>query len=350
MQPLRLSGVRALLPGAGSRRGLVVTTAALALAVAGCGGSGAGAAGDAGTAPSDGGTRTVLDALGTAVQVPREPRRVVFVGYETLVTAVSLGHVPAGITWHDDAEPIAYLEETFDPPGDLGEVAVLGDSFEVNIEAVAQLDPDLVVAEAWMEPDVHDKISRIAPTVRFDFRDTDDPVGAQREMAEVLGLTEEFDAEVARLDERIERLRSEHADVWGELEFVMLDQYSPADDNYYYPLDSPYNGLVVLRELGARQAATVEDLVAGQEYVGVSAENVSQYDADLIVLTTPELGPLDPAVERVLPSTFAGRRNQVLHVDTGIWSASNLPGLHMVVDDLEELLAGDGLDVSGDFG
>lgn len=81
----------------------------------------------------------------------------------------------------------------------------------------------------------------------------------------------------------------------------------------------------------------------------MSVENMAAYDADLIVLTTPERQPLDPDVEKVLANTSAGRRAQIFHVDTGLWSASNLPGLFSVPDDLERLVGDRRLDVSGTF-
>jgi ABC-type Fe3+-hydroxamate transport system substrate-binding protein len=166
----------------------------------------------------------------------------------------------------------------------------------------------------------------------------------------LLGIEEAFDVKVAEYEQRLAALRDGHPDLWPELEFVIVDQYSPADDNYYYPATSPYTGFIVLTELGARQSRTVEELVVGHEYVGVSVEEMANYDADLLVLTTPDLQPLDPAAELVVSSTFAARADQILHVDTGKWSASNLPGLFAVLDDLEAFVASRDVDNSGDFG
>ncbi len=327
------------------REFIIGGTALAALVAAGCGND----EGADGNEAAAGETRTFTDDAGATVEVPISPQRVAFLGYETLVTAVWLGYVPAALGWHtQDTDPVSYLQDQFGASDELAGVTELGDVFSVNVEAVAEVAPDLIVAETWMEPSVYEQLRQIAPVVRFDFR-VDDSLVPQRAMAQLLGIEEAFDAKVAEYERRIDALRESHGDLWPDLEFVIVDQYSPADDNVYYAQTSPYTGFTVLTALGARQSRSVEELVAGQEYVGVSVEEMATYDADLLVLTTPDLKPLDPAAEVVVSSTFAARADQVLHVDTGKWSASNLPGLFAVLDDLDALVNSQQVDNSGDF-
>jgi ABC-type Fe3+-hydroxamate transport system substrate-binding protein len=163
-----------------TRREFIIGGTALTVLIAASCSSDEDADGDAATTDE---TRLFTDDADATVEVPVSPKRVAFLGYETLVTAVWLGHVPAALAWHTpDTDPVSYLQEQFGAPDELAGVTELGDVFAVNVEAVAEVAPDLIVAETWMEPAVYDQLRQIAPVVRFNFRAAD-PLVPQAAMA-----------------------------------------------------------------------------------------------------------------------------------------------------------------------
>ncbi|MEI4280047.1 iron-siderophore ABC transporter substrate-binding protein [Klenkia terrae] len=140
--------------------------AAVALAgllLAGCGSSTEDGGADA-PAGGDGFPVTVEHAFGSTT-VESEPTRVVSVGYTEQDTLLALGVVPVGVTeWYGE-QPYATWPWAQDALGD-AEPTVLTTDDGLQFEAIAALDPDLIVAtNAGLEQDDYDTLSAIAPVV-----------------------------------------------------------------------------------------------------------------------------------------------------------------------------------------
>lgn len=105
---------------------------------------------------------TLTHALGET-EITEPPAEVITLGGIYTADLIALGLVPAGMG-DDDAfqtEPYADLL----PEGlELDGVPTIGDPYEPNVEAVAALDPDLVVGDEFVEA-AYDNLSAVAPTV-----------------------------------------------------------------------------------------------------------------------------------------------------------------------------------------
>ncbi|MGA4842323.1 ABC transporter substrate-binding protein [Streptomyces sp. G45] len=166
-------------------------TAALALAVAGalalsaCGDSDSGASGKAdsggsksvaqggkdfaeaaektarmGTAAKPGQfPRTVTHAMGRT-ELKQRPKRVVVLDVGELDNVVSLGVKPVGYapTEGDDGVP-GYLKKAAGSPKDVGTINAL------NLEAIANLKPDLILGSELRAAKLYPQLAKIAPTV-----------------------------------------------------------------------------------------------------------------------------------------------------------------------------------------
>jgi iron complex transport system substrate-binding protein len=173
---------------------------ALALLLAGCG-SGTDPAGAGG---SGGETRTVTHSAGTT-EVPQDPRRVVALGDPHVAALAALGVPLVGIGDQDAFVASSYAELL--PEGtDLASVDTIGDPYDPNLEAVAALEPDLILGDEFLE--VYDQLSAIAPTVlvsyganggwRTRFREIAAAVGREDRAAEV---ERAYEQELAALDD-----------------------------------------------------------------------------------------------------------------------------------------------------
>jgi iron complex transport system substrate-binding protein len=152
-----------------TRREFLIGAAGLLLLPAACGGSGQDAGGD-----RSGQTRTIEHALGTT-QVPAEPRRV-FVSHGVVVdTALALGVEPVGA--FNFGTRGNFLDDRL--PDD---AEVLGGPTP-NLEAIAALEPDLILDIDLNVEETYDELSRIAPTVAVPF----DSTGAWQRIGRAVG-------------------------------------------------------------------------------------------------------------------------------------------------------------------
>lgn len=141
------------------RRSATFAAVALAgaLVLAGCGSDDSSES--AGNASS--GTRTVEDANGKKVEVPKNPKKVVTLSEPTLDAALALGHKPVGATAGRGQQGVStYLAKKS------GRAKVVATIAEPDLEKLAVLKPDLILLdETTGSKRFTDKLKGIAPTV-----------------------------------------------------------------------------------------------------------------------------------------------------------------------------------------
>ena len=113
--------------------------------------------------------RTVVHFAGETT-LNEEPKRVVVISTGQADAMLTLGIVPVGSTAGDGADTIpAYLYDAFpEQKQALDEVASVGSRVDPDIEAIANLDPDLIVANLAGKDEAqsfYETLSAIAPTV-----------------------------------------------------------------------------------------------------------------------------------------------------------------------------------------
>jgi iron complex transport system substrate-binding protein len=316
-----------------SRR-LPVTALAVAaaLTLTACGGTGnAGTATAADAATDAAFPRTVEHALGTT-EIPERPERVVVLDTGELDSVLSLGMTPVGaVTTDVSAGFLSYL--TADAEG----VEVVGTIAEPNLEAIAALEPDLILSNAVRHADIYEQLAAIAPTVfAADVGDT------WKENllldAEALGLEERAEAAVAEYEQRAAALGDSLGDAAGTtvgaLRFVggTLRVYSPAS----------FIG-TVLADIGVTQLALPTSAVP--TFAELSPEELTRVDADVVLYSSygsgadsgedaVVAGPLWPRLGAVQEERAYAVEDDVFYTGIGL-TAANLQ-----LDALEEILAG----------
>jgi iron complex transport system substrate-binding protein len=179
-------------------------TLAAALTLTACGGAGgADSAAPASETADAAFPRTVEHAMG-ATELPERPERVVVLDTGELDTALSLGVTPVGaVTTAVSEDFLSYLAD------DAADVEVVGTIAEPNLEAIAALEPDLILSNKTRHEDIYEELSQIAPTVFADrvgavwkenFRLDAEALGLEDEAEELL---EAYESDAAALGEDI---------------------------------------------------------------------------------------------------------------------------------------------------
>ncbi|UOY03582.1 ABC transporter substrate-binding protein [Blastococcus sp. PRF04-17] len=103
--------------------------------------------------------RTVQHAMGET-EIAQRPERVVVLDTGELDSALSLGVTPVGAVTTDVSSGfLSYLAEG---AADVERVGTIG---EPNLEAIAALEPDLILSNKVRHQELYDELSQIAPTV-----------------------------------------------------------------------------------------------------------------------------------------------------------------------------------------
>src|SRR5690625_996674 len=170
---------------------------------------------------------TIDHALGST-EIPAEPQRVVTLGWASQDTVLALGPTPVGIAedawagddngllpWTDEA--ITRNGNTIGPVGSDADVAVYADAPEVNIEELATLNPDLILATySGITQEEYDQLSKLAPTVAYP--ETPWLVSWQDQTlinGKALGLEEEAAELITETEEHIDTSGAENPELLG---------------------------------------------------------------------------------------------------------------------------------------
>lgn len=219
--------------------------------------------------------RDITDSMGT-ITVPDSPQRVVVLTNEGTEALLALGVVPVGAanSWVGDP----WWDHITDLMGD---AVPVGTESAVNLEAVAALEPDLIIANKQRHEEIYPQLTAIAPTVmsaelrgnwKINFR----------LYAETLSRTAAAEAAIADYDAAVAGLRAELGEALKEE--VSVIRFLPGQIRIYQ-LDS-FSG-VLLRDLGFNRPENqnVEDFA-----IRSGKESIPDMDGDRIVHFTWETG------------------------------------------------------------
>jgi iron complex transport system substrate-binding protein len=120
-----------------------------------------------GAAEPDGTFPRTVTHFGGTTTIAAPPQRVVVIATGQTDAALTLGVVPVGAASGDDADLVPrYVRDAFPQyAAQLAAVAPVGSRQSPNLEAIAALRPDLVLANAAASQDIYPALSAIAPTV-----------------------------------------------------------------------------------------------------------------------------------------------------------------------------------------
>jgi len=301
-----------------SRLAAAFDAGSIALSLAGC------AAADA-TAPANGSaiedTRSIAHARGTA-EVPEQPTRVVTLEPLELDTAVAVGITPVGA---------AVAGNVTELPGYLGVSGVtpVGTVPEPDLEAIAALDPDLILGTESRHSDLFDQLDAIAPTV-FIASQADPWRDNAALIGDALGRADQVGELLADVDDECARIRDEY-DVDGET-VQLIRPRDEATLSLYGPVS--FSGSLL---------ECVGFTIPDQEWedglqADLSPENVGSATADHVFVTATDVTDASevPTAISGNPAAFP----DVTLVDTSTWVSGVGPkGAASVLGDIERYLS-----------
>ena len=120
-----------------------------------------------GSGAADGVFPRTVGHFGGSTDIPAEPKKVVVIATGQLDAALTLGVVPTGAAYGDGADLVPdYISFSFPQYTDqLTQLVDVGNRQSVDIEAIAALEPDLILANETGSGDIYSTLSAIAPTV-----------------------------------------------------------------------------------------------------------------------------------------------------------------------------------------
>ncbi len=326
---------------AATRREFLAIVGAMAM-LAACGD-------DGGTTTDRGDTRTVESSHGPIV-IPTNPKRVVAMHDQLVAYAVaSLGFGELiAVAARDAADPAVAIRQFGEVPAGFDRLEDIGTYDAPNLEAIARLEPDLIIGLPYEVDPIYEQLRAIAPTVVIDLVAGDRPrFQRQRDLAAVVGVEEEMDDRLNDYGARLEAVRDTISDALDGAAYTYVESFGTgAEDNYV--IRSNYApGLMVLADLGMVPSSTTTAFT--EEYNAVSMERLADYDADVIFVGVPVDSELDSGIKTFLDNTVAGRAGQVFTVSRDIWSLEVVEALFASLADIEGFFADHRLVVSGAF-
>lgn len=299
---------------------IALMVAVLATVLAACGGSSPEGQG------ADGGGYTVEHALGET-RIDARPERVVVIDSPHLDALVALGVTPVGATESGAGEGL---------PGYLGDAVadteVVGLTAEPDIDAIANLAPDLIIGSKVRHEAIYDELSAIAPTVFSENSGTD-----WQEQARTTAAALDRSPDMERLlDDLARRAAAVGTTVGAQGKTASVVRFRPDNFRLYGP-DS-FSGSILAQvgfELGDHD---------WNEYsmVELSPERYDEIDGDVIFFANPGGDPKATTMATVtglwagLPAVAEGRAHEV---EDETWMVGiGVVGATTMLDQLEKLL------------
>ncbi|WP_413616060.1 iron-siderophore ABC transporter substrate-binding protein [Halomonas cupida] len=226
-------------------------------------------------------THTVTNDFGET-RIEGTPQRIVTLYQGATDSAVALGITPVGVVDSWLERPMyRYLRD------ELEGVEHVGLETQPNLEQIAWLKPDLIVATRFRHERVRPLLERIAPTVAqrqvFDFKDS------LRMLGEATGREQRANQLLDDWNERVADFRVRIADQLGD-EWPQKAAVVRFKSDHVRIYSTGFAGSI-LDEIGFTQPESIEDEGWGMKLS--SKENIPVLNADVLFLL---LDPNDPAI------------------------------------------------------
>ncbi|MBO9130864.1 iron-siderophore ABC transporter substrate-binding protein [Bacillus sp. 165] len=273
---------------------------------------------------------TIQHAMGTT-EVKDTPKKVVILTNEGTEALLAMGVTPVGAVkswtgnpWYDHIQD------------EMTDVKVVGTESEVNLEAIAALQPDLIIGNKMRQEKVYEQLTAIAPTV---FAET--LRGDWKEnftfYAKALNMEDKGAEVMKQYEDRIASLKTELGDKLNQK--VSMVRFMPGDVRIYHK--DTFSG-VILEELGFQRpdSQNVDDFAEK----GVTKERVPAMEGDILFYFTYDVGDGEGTkVEQewindpLFQNLQVAKNKQVYQVSDTIWNtAGGVLAANLMLDDIEK--------------
>ncbi|MFD6468657.1 iron-siderophore ABC transporter substrate-binding protein [Streptomyces goshikiensis] len=276
----------------GTRPGLlprVAVAAAAALALTACGGgddtgkpgkSDGAKSGEPGAAA--GAFPVTVEHKYGSTTITAQPKKVVTLGLSDQDAVLALGVKPVGaVDWFKE-QPYGKWPWAKDLWGS-APPQVVGERDEYNMEKIAALKPDLIIAQySGMKKEQYDTLSKIAKVVAQPKGSEDYQATWQvmtRQIGKALGKGAESDELIAGIDARFKTVRDKHPE-WKGKTVTVGEPYEPGKFSAFSPKDPK---VIFLGEMGFTTPEAYRTALGKENVADLSSERLDVMEADRTV-------------------------------------------------------------------
>jgi len=297
-----------------------------------------------GETAASGETRLVKHALGET-EVPANPQRIAALDHTIVSSLISVGVTPGAMP-SDSVPWLGAYREVLPAGVDPATIPTVGTDDQPNIEGLAAIDPDMILVSDYTAEELFDQLSRIAPTVAFEW--INNGAWQQRfdKITAAAGRSEEAEAVRRRYRQVIDELPQ--AARTTRVAFIR-----PSGDGQFR-VDSTAEAFAgsVANDAGIPILAPegVGEVAEGSGFITLSGELLSVLeDADLIVVADwTIMGEDEPGVAvfernplwQRLPAVQAGR---VVSVPGPIYNGGNYMAAELLLRTIAEAVSASGV-------
>lgn len=273
---------------------------------------------------------TVEHAMGSTT-IKETPKKVVILTNEGTEALLALGVKPVGAvqSWTGDPWYPHIADE-------LKDVQVVGTESEVNVEAIAGLQPDLIIGNKMRQEKIYEQLSKIAPTVyaetlRGNWQENFDLY------AKALNKEEEGKKVIDDYNQRIADLKEKLGDKVNQE--ISMVRFIPGDVRIYHK--DTFSG-VILDQIGfARpESQNVDDFAE----TNATKERIPAMDGDVLFYFTYETGDGEASTlekewinDPLFKNLNVVKEGNIQKVDDIIWNtAGGVKAANLMLDDIEK--------------
>ncbi|MFD3546609.1 iron-siderophore ABC transporter substrate-binding protein [Streptomyces sp. NPDC058655] len=260
----------------------VAAAAALVLSACGSGGEKTESTPSAGASAKSAAFPVTVEHKYGSTTITAEPKKVVTLGLSDQDAVLALGVKPVGsVAWFKE-EPYGKWPWVKDLWGSTPP-QVVGERDEYNMEKIAALKPDLIIAQySGMKKEQYDTLSKIAKVVA-------QPKGAEdyqatwqvmtQQIGKALGKDAETEKLIAGIDGRFKAVRDKHPE-WKGKTVAVGEPYEPGKFSAFSPQDPK---LIFLSEMGFTTSEAYRTALGKENIADLSSERFDVMEADRTV-------------------------------------------------------------------
>ncbi|MEM9776479.1 MAG: ABC transporter substrate-binding protein [Chloroflexota bacterium] len=293
--------------------------------------------------------------LGDPVCIPNDPQRIAV--FDANMTSVMIqldiapvAHLDLWISGMRDSHP--EVSDQIDKV--IGESVNVGFPGEFNLEAILEVDPDIILTAAHYIDGVEEEMSAIAPVIAYDYftNSAADYEAIISLYGEAINAGDEIDQLLAGIDDRIETLKA-NLDNAEDTTVSFLAFYGSPD---LQVLLSNWPASRIMREVGLSRPepqnvdnAEATELYGNPYSIQPSIEELPNHDADYIVtmvfasgddMETTIAETVTDLQEGPLWQQLEGVKNGNAYTVGGHWVTGGIYDIHKTLDDMFEIFVG----------
>ena len=264
---------------------------------------------------------------------PSSPKKLITLSFPALTNAMILGIQPIGSTNFNVEEFVfpRYLEDKAQG------VEPLGGNAQPSIEKITLLKPDLIFGWYMNNSGAYPLLSKIAPTLLFDWQGTPSWREYFDFMAKALGKEEAAQKAWDDYYQRVEQLKQALGDRYEDKKISFL--YFCCD-GFGSQAQNSFSGSI-LEDIGLQRP---ESQAVNAKYgeISFSHEDIDKVDGDVLFVASyfeQDRAYFEQIKQKALWKQLkVVRQNRFYIVDAETWRGGNLMAANAVLDDLEKYL------------